>query len=40
MTRKPEFGGLQSAVANLHFDHLGISGGRIRANNRGVVSLP
>jgi hypothetical protein len=25
---------------NVPFDHLGISGGRIRANNRGVVFHP
>ena len=25
---------------NVQFDHLGISGGRIRANNRGVVFHP
>jgi hypothetical protein len=40
ITRKPEVGRLQSVVAMSSFDHLGISGGRIRANNRGVVFHP
>ncbi len=30
----------QSAGSNVEFEHDGISGGRIRANNRGVVFHP
>lgn len=39
ITGKPEVGRFHSAVAS-PFDHLGISDGRIQANNMGVVLHP
>ena len=35
-----EIGGIQSAVPNVQFDHLGLSCGRIQANNTAVFFLP
>jgi hypothetical protein len=40
ITRKPEVGRLPVRGRNFQFDHLGISGERIRANNKGVVFHP
>ena len=40
MTGHPEVGGFQSARPQCPVNYLGISGGRIRANNMGAVFHP
>jgi hypothetical protein len=39
-TRKQEVSSLQSSVPIVQFDHVGLSGGRIQANNRAAVFHP